>query len=149
MIARRLLLFILLVKACACAQSASAAELQHRADEARGMECVKLGLQAARATLTEANALFTVGNSQAGQAGVTAAVRYTRRAVECSLESHKGEKGAEIAIRQLIRHARDIAQSVDFDDRQQMTPALAELDRQRDRLLRALFGDALGGGRKP
>jgi hypothetical protein len=149
--AARVLFVLLLMAACACAQQLSVTELQHRADLARGGECVKDGLQAARATLNEANALFTAGNNSSGHTDVGTAVRYVRRAVDCSVQSHKGAKQAEIALRQLIRHAHDIAQSVDFEDRQQIAPSLVELDRQRDRLLHEIFGDALGGRaeRKP
>jgi uncharacterized membrane protein YgcG len=47
-------------------------------------------------------------------------------------------------MRELIRRMNDVRQTLDSAEQPQLSLALAELEKQRDRLLRALFGPAAG-----
>jgi len=72
-------------------------------------------------------------------------VHYVSHMVDCSLQSRKGEKNAEIDLRKLARRMTDIMQTLDSEDRPHLANSLGELEKQRDRLLRAMFGAAAGG----
>jgi len=121
------------------------AELQQRADQASGAECAKLSMRAARQALESADRLFLSGNAQAAHDAVDVSMHYAQRAVECTLESRKHQKAAEIELRGLIRRMNDVARMLDSEERQQLTDALAELEKERDRLLQAIFGPAAAG----
>lgn len=126
-------------------QDGSAADLQRRADTAKGAECARLSMQAARQALEEANRYFEAGNVKAAHSAIDVSLHYVRRSVECSLQAHKNEKNAEIELRKLIRRMRDILQTLDSEDRQHLARSVTELEKQRDKLLHAIFGTAAGG----
>jgi len=127
------------------AQENSAAELQRRADQASGGDCVRLSMQAARGAMENANQMFGAGNVKAAHTDVDLTVRYVMRAVECSLQSHKGEKPAEIQLRELIRRTKDVEQTLDTEDRPHLKQTVTELEKQRDKLLGGIFGAAASG----
>jgi hypothetical protein len=126
------------------AQQQPEPEWQRKAEQSHGTECVKACLHAAHITLEDANKLFTGGNNDAAHSRITTSVGYVRRAVDCSVQSHKAQKQAEIELRELIRRTRDIMKTLEFADQQQVGEAVTELERQRDRLLHSLFGAAAG-----
>jgi hypothetical protein len=142
-----LLTALLLATSFAVAQQNPVAEsaLHQRADTASGMDCVRLGMQAARQDLEDANHYFGAGDVKAAHAAIDLSLHYARRSVDCSLQSHKGEKPAEINLRTLIRRMKDVMQTLDSEDRHHLAQSLAELEKQRDRLLRGIFGPAVGG----
>ncbi|MGC2209921.1 MAG: hypothetical protein WA532_07395 [Candidatus Korobacteraceae bacterium] len=51
-------------------------------------------------------------------------------------------------MRELIRHMNDVRQTLDSEEQTRLTQALAELEKQRDRLLHALFGAAVGAAKE-
>jgi len=118
----------------------AAAELQQKADQANGTACAKLSLRAARQAMDDADRLYLGGNMQAAHDAVGVSVRYARRAVECTLESRKYQKRAEIELRGLIRRMNELVRTLDSEERPQLTHAIAELEQERDRLLQAIFG---------
>lgn len=126
-------------------QDISPADLQHRADEASGAECARLSMLAARQALEDANRLFGSGDVKAAHHAIDTSWRYARRSVDCSLRARKSEKATEINLRELIRRMDDISQTLDSVDRPHLSQVLAELEKQRQRLLQALFGAAGGG----
>jgi hypothetical protein len=140
-----LLTGLLLVTSFAVAQESPAAALQRRADAATGMDCVHLSMQAARKALEDADHDFGAGDLKAAYAAIDLSLHYAQRSVDCSLQSHKGEKTTEINLRALIRRMRDIVQTLDSEDRQHLSQSITELEKQRDRLLRGIFGPAAGG----
>ncbi len=121
-------------------------ELKQRADAASGAECARLSLQAARQLLEEANREFGAGNPKTAHEEVDSSLHYARRSVDCSLQARKGEKSTEIELRKLIRRIKDVTQTLDSEDRPHLTRAIIELDKQRDRVLRGIFGAAAPGG---
>jgi len=129
------------------ADQAISAELQQKADQATGKECAKLSMRVARQALDEADRLWVSGRTQDAHAAVDVSVRYARRAVECTLEARKHQKNAEIELRALIRQMNDMARMLDSEERPQLTGAVAELEKERDRLLRSIFGSDTAGPR--
>lgn len=124
------------------------AELQQKADQASGGECAKLSMRAARQAMDDADRLYLSGNMQAAHDAVDVSVRYARRAVECTLESRKHQKAAEIELRGLIRQMNDLVRTLDTEERPQLTQAIAKLEQERDRLLQAIFGPQAAGHRE-
>jgi hypothetical protein len=96
--------------------------------------------------MEDANRLFAAGEVKAAHGDVDITVRYVTRAVECSLHSRKGEKSAEIQLRELIRRTKDVEQTLDTEDRPHLKQTVIELEKQRDKLLGGLFGNAANGG---
>jgi hypothetical protein len=137
---------VLLLAAVCVGQEGAPAELQRRADQASGVECAHLSMQAARQSLDAADRLFGSGGVQAAHGAIDVSLHYAGRSVDCTLEAHKHIKDAEIEMRGLIRRMNDVSQTLDSEDRAHLSKAMAELEKQRDRLLRALFGAAAGGG---
>lgn len=142
-----LLIGLILVVRCA-AQGSAAEDLQRRADVASGGDCARISMQAARATLEDGGRRFAAGEMARAHQDVDTAVRYAKRSVDCSLQSRKAEKGTEIDLRKLIRKMRDVLQALDSEDRPHVSQSLSELEKQRDRMLQALFGTAAGGGQE-
>lgn len=126
------------------------AELQQRADQAKGRDCVHVSMQAARQFLDDADHLFGTGDAKAAHGAIDSSVHYATRSVDCSVQSHKAEKSDEIELRKLIRRMKDVEQTLDSEDRPHLTRSMAALDEQRTRLLQAMFGAAAanGGGKK-
>ena len=118
----------------------ASAELQQKADQASGGECAKLSMRAAHQALEDADRLFAAGSLQSAHAAVDLVVHDAQRAVECTLESRKHQKSSEIELRSLIRRMNELVRALDTDERPQLTEAIAELEKQRDRLLQAIFG---------
>jgi hypothetical protein len=127
---------------------ASTTELQRRADQASGAECAQLSMRAARRTLEDADHLFGDGSTQAAHAAIDVSLHYAQRSVECTVQSRKRRKAAEIELRGFIRRMNDVARTLDSEDRQHLTEVLAELERQRDRLLQSIFGAAAANSRE-
>jgi hypothetical protein len=140
----RIWLICLLAVSCAASQSSSA-DLQRRADGASGVECARLSMQTARQLLEEANRLFGAGDVKAAHKAIDGSVHYAGRAVDCSLQARKGQKPAEIDLRKLIRRMKDVTQTLDSEDRPYLAESLVKLEKQRDRLLHAIFGVAAEG----
>ena len=138
-----LLICLLLVSSC-IAQQRPATDLQRRAEQASGRDCVRLSMRAARETLEAADRLFVAGEVKAAHNAVDATVGYVRRSVDCSLQARKGEKDAEIELRGLIRRTKDVMQTLDSEDRPHLAWSVTELEKQRDRLLHGIFGAAAG-----
>jgi sugar diacid utilization regulator len=132
---------MLLLMATFCvAEQVPPAELQHKADEAHGADCVHLSLQAARQSVEDGAKLFNSGDVQAAYSALDLSLRYAQRSVDCALESRKAENSAEIELRRLVRRLGEIRQQLDSEERQQLERPIEELERQRSRLLLALFG---------
>jgi hypothetical protein len=102
-------------------------------------------MQAARQLLEDANRLFGVGDVKAAHIAIDSSLHYASRSVDCSLQARKSEKAAEIDLRKLIRKMKDVMQTLDSEDRPHLAQSLVELEKQRDRLLHAIFGAAAGG----
>lgn len=113
--------------------------------EPGGMDCVHQNLQAAHGNMEEANRRFAASDVPAAHNAVDAAVSNVHHAVDCSLQVRKSEKKAEIELRKLSRRIEAIAQTLDSEERPYLARAQKDVEDQRDRLLRGMFGDAAAG----
>src|SRR5208282_2506276 len=103
-----------------------------------------LSMQAARKSLEDAERLFRGDGTRAAHGAIDTSLYYAGRSVDCTLETRKHVKNAEIEMRELIRRMNDVRQTLDSEDQAQLSHAMTELEKQRDRLLQALFGPAAG-----
>lgn len=108
-------------------------------------ECVHLGMHAAAQALEDANRSFENGDAKAAHGAIDAMLINARRSVECALIVHKDIKIEEIDLRELLRRLKDISGTLDLADQPHLSQVRAALEKDHDRLLYALFGDALGG----
>jgi sugar diacid utilization regulator len=131
------------------AQQIPAAELQRQADEAKGADCVHLNMAVARRSLEDGAKLFNAGDMQGARSAVDLSLHYAQRSVDCAVEAHKAEKSAEIELRRLTRRLDEIGRTVESEERQHIAQSISEFDKQRDRLLKALFGSDAGGAAGP
>lgn len=134
---------------CAWAQEKPEAELRQQAQSASGKECIFACLHVAHLSLDGAPPLLDAGKVPEGRAKLDDVVLMVRRAVDCSLNAHKDQKGAEIETRKLIRRAHEIQRAMDSQDQPYMDDIIAKLEKERDRLLHDLFPDAAVPEKKP
>jgi hypothetical protein len=131
-----------LIGSCVAWQSAQ--ELQSRAESANGGECVHVNLRLARQHLADADHRFSDSDLAPARAAVDAALHDVSRAVECSLQVRRSQKSAEIELRELSRRMTALLHTLDSEQRPYLARAQSELEKQHDRLLHAIFGDAMG-----
>jgi len=136
------LLLMLCIAIAGEAQEPALKVLQAKADAARGVQCAQLSMHVARHSLEDAHQLFRNGNVDAAHEAIGTMLHYARRSVECTLEARKRQKPVEIELRALIRRVREVARTVDADERVRLTQGEEELERERDRLLKEIFGPA-------
>jgi len=102
-------------------------------------------MHAATQALEDANRLFESGDAKTAHGAIDAVLSNARRSVECALIVHKDEKIEEIDLRELLRRLKDISGTLDLADQPHLSQVRATLEKDHDRLLYAIFGDALGG----
>ncbi|PSH05190.1 MAG: hypothetical protein CXZ00_03275 [Acidobacteria bacterium] len=141
-----LLICLLLATSCV-AELNSPADLQQKADMAKGSDCARLSMQAAQQLLTEADSDFRASNMEAAHKQIDLVLHYVRRAVDCTLQTRKGEKSTDINLRELTRRMNQVSKTLDSEDQPHLSQSITEMEAQRDRVLHALFGDAAGKNR--
>ena len=139
MIRCRTLLFCLLV-AYSCRAQQGGAVVRMTASERK--DCVHAAMHAANESVETADHAYTSSDTSSAKAALDAALSDVRRGVDCALEGSRGQKNAEIELRRLSRRLSAVEQSIDADDRPYVHQAQVEVEKQRDRLLRAMFGAA-------
>jgi hypothetical protein len=142
----RYILPLCLLLAGYCVAQQDAAEVRKKSETVGGVECARLSLQAARLSLDEADKRFAGSDSKAAHQLVDLALHDVGHAVECSLKAPKYQKNAEIELRRLSRRINEMEKSLEAEESPYLRSAQAEVERQRDRLLHAMFGDAAGNG---
>jgi hypothetical protein len=125
-----------------CVAQQDPAELRKKAPAAEGGECVRSAAQAAHNDLEEANRRFAASDTNAAHSALDASVGEVHRAVECSLHASRTQKKLEIELRKISRRMATMAQALETEERPNLEHAQAEVEKERDRLLHALFGDA-------
>jgi hypothetical protein len=140
---RSILPLCLLLATCCMAQQ-DASEVRKKAEATSGVDCVHLFLQSGRISLEEADRRFAASDSKAAHLALDAAMRDMEHAVDCSLPVHRSQKSLEIELRELSRRTLAIEKSTESEERPYLKSVQVEIERQRDRLLHAMFGDAAG-----
>jgi len=134
-----------------CMAQQEAAEMQKKAETANGVDCARLSIQAARMSLEDADRQFGASDSKGAHQSLDSAVHDVGHAVECSLHVSKYQKNTEIELRKLSRRISAMEKSLEAEEHPYLVSARAEVEKQRDRLLHSMFGDAAGstGEKKP
>ena len=135
-------LILLALCLIAPAKNQSLPELKAKADAAHGGEQAKLCLQYSEAELEFANQLYTKGDVEQAQAAVANVMDCAHKGAEAARSSGKRLKQTEIELRKLQKRMKDIADSLDVDDRPPVLNDVKEIEQLRTGLLEAMFGAA-------
>ena len=138
---RILVLLLFAVPALLAAKQQDLPELKARADAAHGGEQAKLCLQYAHAELEYANDLFTKGDVETAQAAVTSVMDCVRKGTQAATTSGKRLKQTEIELRELEKRMKDIAESLNLEDRPPLAKSADEIEQLRTTLLTRMFGE--------
>lgn len=131
---------VLLLCCFALSKSESLDELKTRADNAHGGDQAKLCVEYAQAELEHANDLFTQGDVDHAQSAVKTVMEYVRKGSDAAKSSGKRLKQTEIELRKLQKRMKDIAESLNLDDRPPVLKSVDEIEQLRAGLLSAMFG---------
>ena len=131
---------VLLLCSLGVAKTETAADLKTRADNAHGADQAKLCVEFAQAELEQANALFTAGDVEQAQSAVGTVMEYVRKGASAAKSSGKRLKQTEIELRKLQKRMKDIAESLNIDDRPAVLKSVDEIEQVRAGLLMAMFG---------
>jgi len=131
---------VLLLCCLGLAKTESLDELKTRADNAHGGDEAKLSIEYAHAELEHANDLFTQGNVDQAQSAVSSVMTYVRKGTSAARSSGKRLKQTEIELRKLEKRMKDIAESLNLDDRPPLLKSVDEIEQLRAGLLAAMFG---------
>lgn len=131
---------VLLLCCFALSKSESLDELKTRADNAHGGDQAKLCVEYAQAELEYANDLFTKGDVDQAQSAVNSVMDYVRKGSDAAKSSGKRLKQTEIELRKLQKRMKDIAESLNLDDRPPVLKSVDEIEQLRAGLLSAMFG---------
>ncbi len=106
----------------------------------KGAEQAKLCIQYAHRELEYANDLYTKGDVDQGRSAVASVMEYVRKGTNAATESRKRLKQTEIGLRKLQQRMKDVAESLNLDDRPPLLKSVDEIDKLRTKLLIAMFG---------
>ena len=98
-----------------------------------------LCVEIAQKQLTEADKFYAASEFEKGQAALTDVVAYAELARDYAIQSHKYQKQAEIATRNMTRKLNDLVHSLGGADQAPVRDAINRLQRVRDDLLAAMF----------
>lgn len=98
-----------------------------------------LCVEIAQKQLAEADKLYAASEFDKGQAALTDVVAYAELARDYAIQSHKYQKQAEIAARNMTRKLNDLLHSLGGPDQAPVRDAINRLQRVRDDLLAAMF----------
>lgn len=98
-----------------------------------------LCVEIAQKQLAEADKFYAASEFEKGQAALTDVVAYAELARDYAIQSHKYQKQAEIATRNMTRKLNDLLHSLGGSDQAPVRDAINRLQRVRDDLLAAMF----------
>ena len=131
---------MLLTTASAVARSEpTVEELKGRLSAAGAGDKPHLCVQIAQKQLAEADSLYAAGEVEKAQAAVSDVVAFSEMARDYSIQSHKYQKQAEIAVRTMVRKLADLKHVVTHEDQPALDSAISRLQRVRDDLLSSMF----------
>jgi hypothetical protein len=131
---------MLLLCCFAPAKTVSLEELKARADNAQGAEQAKLCIEYAHRELEYANDLYTKGDVGQGRSAIASVMEYVRKGTSAATDSGKRLKQTEIGLRKLQMRMKNVAESLNLDDRPPLLKSVDEIDKLRTKLLIAMFG---------
>lgn len=114
-------------------------ELKAKVGSASPGDRPRLCVQIAQKQLDEADRQYAASEFERGQAALTDVVAFSELARDYAIQSHKYQKQAEIATRNMTRKLNDLLHSLSHDDQPPVQDAINHLQRVRDDLLTAMF----------
>ncbi len=130
---------ILAVAACAHATDPPADELKAKLSSASLGEKPHLCIQIAERQIAAADKLYAANDIEQAQAKLTDVVAFSELARDYAIQSHKHEKQAEIAVRNMVRRLEGFKRLVGHEDQPPIQDAINRMQRVRDDLLVAMF----------
>lgn len=121
------------------ADDVSLEELKRRAAAAERGRRADLYIEVAQRQIEAADARFSEGKVEEGQAALEDVVAAAEQASAAAVESRSHMKRTEIALRRASRRLSDISRSLAFDDRKYAEEAVVKLEKIRTDLLTAMF----------
>ncbi len=112
-----------------------------KADSAKPGDCAKICIKVAQRLAEISNSQFEAGTVEVAQKTMQDAIAYAERGANGAIESHKHQKDADIELRKLAKRMRDIAESLSVDDRQPILDGVKKIEKLRDQVLTAMFGN--------
>lgn len=110
---------------------------EHKGDADRG----RIYADIAHELVELANAQFTNGESDKGQASIRDAVNYAEKSANSAdIKGHK-IKNAEIMLRETARRIEEVRRTLDVDDQPPLKEAVGRIEELRKKLLQRMFGD--------
>jgi len=89
--------------------------------------------------LEEAEKRYASGDIDKAKASLTDVAAFAELARDYSIQAHKHEKQAEIALRKMTRKLTDLKHTVSHDDQPDVQATIDRLQKVRDDLLAAMF----------
>ena len=99
----------------------------------------RLCVQIAERQLNDIDKLYAASDNEKAQAALIDVVAYSELARDYSIQSHKYQKQAEIAVRGMTRKLKDMMHSLPHAEQAPLHQAIDRLERVRDDLLMAMF----------
>jgi predicted alpha/beta superfamily hydrolase len=96
-------------------------------------------VQIAQKELNESDRLYASADVDKAQAALTDVVTYSELARDYSLQSHRYQKQAEIAVREMTRKLNQILHTLGHDEQPPVKNAVTRLEHVRDDLLASMF----------
>jgi hypothetical protein len=135
---------VVLLASFACAtvvphDESTVADLKARIASAGPSERAHLCVQIAQKQLDQADKLYAAADTENAQVAMTDVVTYSELARDYSIQSHKYEKQAEIALREMTRKLNTLLHTLAHEEQAPVKEAVSHLERARDDLLAAMF----------
>jgi len=99
----------------------------------------KLCIQIAQRQMAEADRLYVAAEDEKAGAALTDVVTYTELARDYSIQSHKYQKQAEIAVREMTRKLNELTHTLSQEEQVPVRDAIKRLEKVRDDLLASMF----------
>lgn len=114
-------------------------ELKARVGSANVPDRPPLCIRISERQLEEAEKHYASGDIEKAKASLTDVAAFAELARDYSIQAHKHEKQAEIALRKMTRKLTDLKHTVSHEDQPDVQTAIDRLQKVRDDLLAAMF----------
>jgi len=116
-------------------------ELKNKAEHKGEADRGRIYADIAHELVELANAQFTNGDPDKGQASIRSAVDYAEKSASSAEEKGHKIKNAEITLRQTARRIDEVRKTLDIDNQPPLKDAVDRLEQLRKQLLQRMFGD--------
>ena len=96
-------------------------------------------MQIAQREMAQADRLYAGAEDEKAMAALADVVTYSEQARDYSVQSHKHQKQAEIAVREMIRKLSELTHTLSQEEQPPIRAAITRLQKVRDDLLVSMF----------